>query len=121
MSKLFCGILPLEVETGRYQGVKRENRLCRVCEREIVEDEIHFLFSCRTLRDVRKGLLLDIREETEEEEEGKEESEEEEEEVNVSEEKCVETLKELVKEENIKSFAEDLEILFNARQRILYR
>ena len=106
ISKLFCGILPLEVETGRYQGVKRELRYCRVCESGAVEDEVHFLFRCPPLKDSRKDSLT-ISKENEEEE--------------VTEEECIERLKELVKEERLKEFVEHLEILFNARQRILYK
>lgn len=32
----------LEIEKGRYIGVKAENRICKLCETE-VEDEFHFL------------------------------------------------------------------------------
>ena len=102
MAKLFCGIFPLELETGRYQGVKRELRYCRVCVSGAVEDEIHFLFCCRSLKETRKGLLLDIGADKEKEEErkgegeqeseervdGSEDEDEEEEEVKVSDEDC---------------------------------
>ncbi len=37
VAKLVCGILPLELETGRYQNVLRENRTCRVCGPNVVE------------------------------------------------------------------------------------
>ena len=104
-----------------------------MCESGAVEDEIHFLFHCRSLRETSKGLLLDIgadgdEEEDEEEEEredteGEEGSDEEEEEegMKVSDDDCINKLKELVKEEKLKELAEDLEIMFNAHQRILYK
>ena len=31
-----CGILPLEIETGRYTGTKRELRFCKICDSPIV-------------------------------------------------------------------------------------
>ena len=40
VAKLLCGILLLELETGRYQGVDKKNRVCRVCGTGAVEDEI---------------------------------------------------------------------------------
>ncbi len=44
-AKFRCGILPLNVEVGRYRGVKLENRTCPLCKNGI-ETEIHFLFEC---------------------------------------------------------------------------
>ena len=56
VAKLLCGILPLELETGRYQGVDRKDRVCRVCGTGAVEDEIHFVFRCPSLTDGRRGI-----------------------------------------------------------------
>ena len=33
-SQLLCGILPLQLELGRYSGIPRENRLCPFCGTE---------------------------------------------------------------------------------------
>ena len=41
-----CGILPLEIEIGRYRDIPLEKRLCQVCKNGSVEDEIHFLGNC---------------------------------------------------------------------------
>ena len=41
VAQMLCGILPLEVETVRYQGILREHRYCRVCVTGAVEDEVH--------------------------------------------------------------------------------
>ena len=57
MAKLMTGILPLEVEVGRFQGVPKEERSCRVCGTEAVEDENHFLFDCEKLECVRRETL----------------------------------------------------------------
>ena len=44
-AKFRCGILPLNLEVGRYRGIKAEDRICPVCKNG-VETEIHFLFEC---------------------------------------------------------------------------
>ena len=44
-AKFRCGILPLNLEVGRYRGIKAENRICPLCKNG-VETEIHFLFEC---------------------------------------------------------------------------
>ena len=45
MSQLRTGYLGLFIETGRYGGVERTDRICVMCKAE-VEDEHHFLFRC---------------------------------------------------------------------------
>ena len=45
-TQLRVGILPLEIETGRYRGIAIEERLCQFCK-SLVEDEVHFLCICR--------------------------------------------------------------------------
>ena len=37
-----CGILPLEIEVGRYRDIPLKERICQLCN-NAVEDEIHFL------------------------------------------------------------------------------
>ncbi len=44
-AKLRCGILPLNLEVGRYRGISVENRICPLCKNGI-ETELHFLFEC---------------------------------------------------------------------------
>jgi hypothetical protein len=46
LAQLRCGILPLEIETGRYSGVSEENRLCKICNSGEIENEVHFVFNC---------------------------------------------------------------------------
>ena len=54
VSMLRMGVLPLRIETGRYEackvvgskGVPVEFRVCKCCSLCKVEDEIHFLFEC---------------------------------------------------------------------------
>ena len=44
LAKLRLGILPINVELGRYNGTERQNRVCPLCNKGAVEDEIHILF-----------------------------------------------------------------------------
>ena len=55
-SQFRCGILPLEIEVGRYRDVPLENRLCQVCRTEVIEDEIHFLCQCNKYNNIRRNL-----------------------------------------------------------------
>ena len=45
----------LLIETGRYTNIPREERKCKVCN--LVEDEIHFFFNCKSNENVRKILI----------------------------------------------------------------
>ncbi len=44
-AKFRCGILPLNLEVGRYRGIKAEDRICPLCK-DGVKTETHFLFEC---------------------------------------------------------------------------
>ena len=46
LAQLRLGILPLHIETGRYNQTAVEDRLCNICNSNEVEDEAHFLFNC---------------------------------------------------------------------------
>ena len=46
----------LEVETGRWRGVSRDQRICKNCTLNKVEDENHFLFECGMHVTERKEL-----------------------------------------------------------------
>ena len=54
------GILPLEVETRRFHGVKLENRVCKLCTTGLIEDEFHFLFVCPLYDDIRGDLFTSV-------------------------------------------------------------
>ena len=55
--KLRCGVLPLEIETGRYYKVELENRKCKLCNLDEVENEIHFLTKCPLYDDFRSDMF----------------------------------------------------------------
>ena len=59
LCKLFFGILPLEVEVGRFTNVKLEDRTCKVCNLPRIEDESHFLFSCAALQAERSAFYVE--------------------------------------------------------------
>ena len=48
----------LEIETGRYKNIPRENRLCKICNE--IDDERHFFLSCKQNLALRKQLFLKI-------------------------------------------------------------
>ena len=50
-----CGILPLQIEIGRYRNIELSNRTCQICNAE-VEDEIHFLLTCDAYAEARNKL-----------------------------------------------------------------
>ena len=62
LSRLRTGSLPLEVETGMYNNVPLENRLCKQCQ-VCVEDEIHFTVDCPFYDDLRYTLFTLLRDE----------------------------------------------------------
>ncbi len=58
---LRSGSLSLEVESGRRSRRERGDRVCGVCGRAEVEDELHFIFRCIALRDLRDKLGRNLR------------------------------------------------------------
>ena len=56
LAQFRCGILPLKIETGRYQSIPPEFRLCVLCEDNVVESESHFMFFCAKYKSLRDDL-----------------------------------------------------------------
>src|SRR5690348_9309529 len=46
ITELRCGTSRLRVELGRWRGEQREERVCVLCDRHVVEDERHVLLNC---------------------------------------------------------------------------
>ena len=59
LTRFRIGAHKLEIEKGRYFNIKLENRICKLCNEEI-EDEMHFLLTCKTLDNVRNPILSKI-------------------------------------------------------------
>ena len=61
---IFCqfrsGILPLAIETGRYRNVPANERLCEICNLNLVEDEIHFLCFRPRYQELRTELYQNV-------------------------------------------------------------
>ena len=47
----------MSLETGRYTDVEIEDRVCKICNTNAVEDEEHFILVCSELEEVRKRHL----------------------------------------------------------------
>ena len=58
LAQFRCGILPIRIETGRFQGLHIRDRLCEVCNQCCIEDEIHFLLECPTYECERNTLFI---------------------------------------------------------------
>ena len=57
ISKLRTSSHKLEIETGRWRKIQRENRICQNCALNKVEDESHLLFDCQMHVAERKELF----------------------------------------------------------------
>jgi hypothetical protein len=60
VAQLRSGILPLQVEVGRWNGIPIEERTCLLCNLGLVEDECHFLFECYKFHDERINLFTQL-------------------------------------------------------------
>ena len=47
----------LEIEFGRFNGINRENRLCKFCTQNVVESEYHFILCCPRYSEIRTKYL----------------------------------------------------------------
>ena len=54
------GILPLALETGRFHSTPEEDRKCILCDLDVVENEMHFLFYCPLYHSCRYTLFSKI-------------------------------------------------------------
>ena len=57
LSKLRLSSFKLAIVTGKWFKTKKEERICKFCDLNKVEDETHFLLQCRNYKDLRKGLI----------------------------------------------------------------
>ena len=51
------GVLPIEIEKGRWRGRPREQRICRQCTMGQVEDISHFILQCPVNRHLRNMYI----------------------------------------------------------------
>ena len=50
LCKFICGSHRSPVETGRWHGVARNDRLCHLCGSGDIGDEYHYILSCSSLK-----------------------------------------------------------------------
>ena len=55
LAKFRCGVAPIRIETGRYEGLPLESRLCSQCNS--VESECHVICDCSLYEDLRNTLF----------------------------------------------------------------
>ena len=60
MAQFRFGILPLNIETGRFRNQGLDERLCTLCAFNETEDESHFLFQCSLYDEVRSEWVSHI-------------------------------------------------------------
>lgn len=60
LARLRAGVLPLEIETGRWRAVPAQQRYCKLCNSGHVEDEIHFIFDCEIYTPERLALFENV-------------------------------------------------------------
>ena len=57
LAQLRCGVLPIRIETGRFNGLKPEERVCQLCNSGEMEDEKHFILTCDRYTNQRQILF----------------------------------------------------------------
>ena len=56
VSQVRLGILPLEIEVGRFRGIPADRRICKCCLINVPEDEFHFVCICPSYGEHRTEL-----------------------------------------------------------------
>ena len=57
LMKLRGGTAELRIETGRWCGLRRDERICKMCDEREVEDVEHFLLHCNGMAEERKEMM----------------------------------------------------------------
>ena len=62
ISKLLCSSHKLRIETGRWKQDEtlREERICKICQTNKVEDEDHFIMECPAYDQIRRESAIDF-------------------------------------------------------------
>ncbi len=56
LAQIRFGILPLHIETGRFRSLNLEERTCKICYSQEIEDEFHFIISCNAYIEIRQVM-----------------------------------------------------------------
>ncbi len=57
MAKMRCGVAPIRLETGRYEGLTEQEWICPVCHMDEIESEIHVMIFCPLYNDIRAWTM----------------------------------------------------------------
>lgn len=60
LAKFRCGVAPIKLETGRYENIAIDCRICPICK-ITVECEKHVLLSCNAYEHIRLPMLKKAR------------------------------------------------------------
>ncbi len=60
IARLRSGTFPLQIELGRYKKIPLDQRLCKFCKADCIENEIHFLLDCELYEDLRYQLFYEM-------------------------------------------------------------
>ena len=60
LSRFRFSLHSLEIETGRCNRIDRENRYCKLCNQNLVENEYHFLLCCPKYIEIRRKYFGSI-------------------------------------------------------------
>ena len=102
LSQLKFGILPLKIETDRYQGIPLEQRICKLCSTNSIESEFHFMFHCPALHETRVAANEKLN-------------------LNLDFSDDCQKLKAFLDKLNIRKCGKYIEMLYKARQNIVYQ
>ena len=61
LAKFRSGTLQIRVETGRYENVPLQDRICKFCSSGSIEDEQHVLIDCELYNDLRYKLFQQMK------------------------------------------------------------
>ena len=61
ISKLRLSAHPLLIETGRIMGLDRNDRICKFCNQQKLEDEKHLIFECSKYNMLRETTFRKIK------------------------------------------------------------
>ena len=61
IAKLRSSTLPIRIETGRFERLSREERICKFCDNQDIESEYHYMFECLLYNDLRNDLFAYIK------------------------------------------------------------
>ena len=54
IAQIRCSDHVLEIEKGRQKKIPRAYRLCKLCDKRVIESEVHFLVECDFYDDIKK-------------------------------------------------------------------